>query len=696
MGLQHNHLEKNFAGSWLLTVLVAVTISTMSVAKGNPFDVDLSILDKKTQPCDDFYRYACGGWLDKAEIPSDRPMWSRSFSTIDLNNQKILKKILDNLASGQKKTSTPYAKTLGEFYASCMDEKYVEKNSLSEVRLLLAEADKVKSVSELSQLLAQLHRQDVGAFFGFGSEQDAKDSTQVIGVVDQGGLGLPDRDYYLKDDAKMVQIRAQYKEHIEKMFHLLGIVDKDAQSASLAVLKIETALAKASLSRVERRDPNNVYHRINRKGLMSKAPLFGWNEYFNHLDKSTTPQLEAINVAVPSFFEGLNQVLKDTSLPDLKTYLKWHMLAAFTPAMPARFVDERFRFTSTALSGQKSLEVRWKRCVKATNAKLGFALGRAFVEVAYGKEGKEKSKKMVAEIEADLKRGIESLEWMDAVTKKAALLKLEKTVNKIGFPDVWRSYDGLKLGSKSYLSNLLAGAEFNSYYELRKIGKPVDPNEWLMTPSMVNAYYDPQKNEIVFPAGILQYPFFNKKSPDSLNYGAIGVVIGHELTHGFDDQGRRYDADGNLKDWWNEKDLKQFEAKTACVVKEYNQFEVLPGVFVNGQLTLGENIADQGGMKFAYRAWKAKETANQVSTPAPQPTVTPGKLSQDQRFFIAFAQSWCQKEHEQFTRMRVTVDPHSPSRYRVNGVLSQFKPFAEVFACQSGSPMAPQDRCEVW
>ncbi len=665
-------------------ISVNFTALSSNAIASTPHDVDLSILDKLVKPCDEFYQYACGGWLAKTEIPADRPMWNRSFSTIDLNNQKILNKILKGYASGQTTPANPDSQLLGDFYESCMNENHIEKTALIEIQENFSQIDTLTQINGLAALLARLHNEGVNALFSFGQEQDAKNSNLVIGVADQGGLGLPDRDYYLSTDSKKVEIRKLYAQHILKMLQLAG--QKNTEIAPASILKIETALAEASLSRVDRRDPKNLYHRLERKGLIDRVPAFRWNEYLEKLNPNTTSNLHAINLAVPDFFIGLNSLLENTPITDLKLYLKWHLLMSYVEALPKQFVNERFNFTSKALSGQKKLETRWKRCVRAANSHIGFALGRSFIKETYGEEGKLKSQKMIAEIENQFKKDLESLTWMDSKTKQEALQKLSKIKNKIGYPKVWRSYDGLKITRNSFLKNLQNSNDFESQYELNKIGKPVDPNEWYMTPSTVNAYYDPQKNEIVFPAGILQYPFFNKESSDSLNYGAIGVVMGHELTHGFDDQGRQYDSEGNLKDWWDEKVLKKFEEKTACVVDQYSQFEALPGIHVNGKLTLGENIADQGGMKIAYQAWKIR--------PRPQPQAK--SITPEQKFFIAFAQSWCQKENETFTRMRATIDPHSPSRFRVNGVISQFEPFAKAFNCPINSKMAPTLHCEVW
>jgi len=646
----------------------------------NSFDVDLSIIDKKTAPCDDFYQYACGGWLEKAQIPEDRPMWSRSFSTIDQGNREKLKGILEKYAQGDSKPENPYSKKLGDFYHACVSEDSIEKNSLGELNTELKSIEQLTDVKQLAPLIAKLHLEGADVFFDFGEEQDAKDSTQVIGTVDQGGKGLPDRDYYLKNDPKMREIKKQYLEHVTRVFQLLGEDSSHARSQAQVVLEIESSLAQASLSRVDRRDPLNVYHRLERAGLKTRAPLFGWDEYFNNLNAEETKSLQAINIAVPDFVSEFNSLLKKTSLLNLKTYLSWRLVDAFTEALPARFIQEKFDFVSRALSGQKKIESRWKRCVKATDNQLGFALGRSFVEIAYGEDGKAKSQSMIKNIESAFQALLKKLPWMDESTKREALRKLGKINNKIGYPDHWRNYDALKVDRNSYLKSLISARGFMSQYELSKIGRPVDKNEWQMTPPMVNAYYNSSMNEIVFPAGILQYPFFNRLSPDTSNFGAIGVVMGHELTHGFDDQGRKFNAEGNLTDWWSEKVEQDFVKKAACVEQEYSSFEALPGLFVNGKLTLGENIADQGGMALSYSAWRA----SLIREPSSSGVSPNGSgLVPEQKFFLAFAQSWCQKEQEQFTRMRVTT-------------LSQFEPFAKAFGCAPSSKMAPENRCKVW
>ncbi len=700
MWFHERHLSSENKMNRLCVFIFLIVLSTLksnSASGVENYDVDLSILDQKIEPCDDFYQFACGEWLNKTEIPNDRPKWSRSFSTIEQNNLNIMHTILKNASSLENSTaknenqSNPYIHLLGDFFSACMDEDAIEKNALTEFKEQLDEIDKLQELSGLGNLVSSLNHKGANPLFDFGQEQDAKDSTKVIGYVDQGGLGLPDRDYYLSNEPKMKEIRQLYIEHIENIFKFLG--DQQPEFSSAIIMKIETALAKYSMSRVDRRDPNKVYHRLERKGLIALTPSIDWNAYLNNLNNETTPQLKAINVTVPDFFKGLNIILKETSITDLKIYLKWHLITSVSEALPKKFSEERFRFVSTALSGQKSNEDRWKRCVRMTDRYLGFALGRSFVEETYGEESKVIGQKMIHEIEKEFSELFESLDWMNKSTKKAAQKKLAKIANKIGYPEVWKSYEGLKADRSSFLKSLEAAENFNLQYHLNKIGKPVDKNEWHMSPSTVNAYYDSQKNEIVFPAGILQYPFFNRESPDYLNYGAIGLVMGHELTHGFDDQGRQFDGEGNLKNWWNKNILKKFEQKTLCVENQYNKYEVLPGLYINGKLTLGENIADQGGMKISYRAWKAKQPKQSEKI-----NVSGDKkeLNRDQKFFIAFAQSWCQKEQIPYTRMRVTVDPHSPSQYRVNGVVSQFPPFAKAFNCPVDSKMAPTNRCEVW
>lgn len=674
----------------LLTPLTASAAETAHSGTG----IDESIVDRSVQPCQDFYQFACGKWLADAKIPADLPMWDRSFMAIREKNRAILRDILENYAAGKlEKPKNPDARKLGDFYSACMDEKSIEKNSLAELGAELKKLDALGSKdsdefrNQLTSLIAQFHVNGVPAFFDFGDQQDFKDATQVIGVVDQAGLGLPDRDYYLKDDAKTLEVRNLYVKHIQTVLALLGTSKAQAKTDADKILKIETFLAEHSQSRTDRRDPFKIYHRLERKGLKEITPILNWDQYFA---ESGVPDVTAINVTFPEFFSGLNQLISKTDLADLKIYLKWHFVKAMIPALPNSFVAEDFQFVSQALSGQKELETRWKRCTKTVDALMGFSLGRSFVEVSYGSEGKSVTQDMIQKVEKAFQDGLKDLAWMDSKTKEQALKKLHSIVNKVGYPEVWRNYDAFKVDRKSYLKTLVSGRAFNTHYHLDKIGKPVDRKDWGMSPPTVNAYYDPSMNEMVFPAGILQPPFFSRNATPEVNYGGIGMVMGHELTHGFDDEGRNYDASGNLTDWWSPEVSKAFKAKAECVVKEYDGFESLPGLHLNGKLTLGENIADHGGIRLAYQAW-----SHSAESTAASPKVA-SAFTADQRFFLSFAQSWCSKKQEQLMRMLVKTDPHSPPRFRINGTLSQFSKFAEVFQCKPGTPMAPVNRCEIW
>jgi putative endopeptidase len=652
-----------------------------------PIGVDESAIDKAVDPCDDFYAYACGTWMKNTPIPEDRSSWSRSFHEITERNEKILKQILDDYAAG-KNSSDRYAKKLADYWTACTDEAGIEKAGLAPMKDAFATIDGLKDSKDIAVTIRGLYALGLHPLLGFGSGQDYKDATQVIGQLDQAGLGLPDRDYYFDKGKKADDIRAAYEEHVAKMLALAGLDRSGAKS----VMAFETALAKASMTRVERREPKNVYHRMTLKQLVKHSPEFGWESFVSGMNVSADAP---INVVALEFTKKVGPVVKQAKVEDLRVYLKWQVLHERAGSLPKTFVDEDFRFKSENLTGAKSLLPRWKRCVASTEASLGEALGEAFVKKTFGAEGKAETLRMIGEIEAAMQKDLESIAWMDDATRKRALDKLHKVKNKIGYPDKWRNYDELVVGREAHGKNVLAAEAFETRRQLAKIGKPLDRLEWYWPPSTVNAGYDPNMNEMSFPAGILQPPFYDNKAADAINYGAIGMVMGHELTHGFDDEGRQFDGDGNLSEWWTKKVNQEFDKRASCVVKQFDGYVSLPDpdgkgadLKVNGKLTLGENIADLGGLKLAYAAYKA--------THAAAPTIS--GFTADQQFFLAHAQGWCQNMRPQQRAMLTKVDPHSPPKWRVNGPVSNLPEFASAFQCKAGSKMvrSDADRCVVW
>jgi endothelin-converting enzyme/putative endopeptidase len=652
-----------------------------------PGIVDETALDRKVDACEDFYQFACGGWIAKTEIPSDRPAWVRSFSVLHEDNQAALRKILEADAAAPKPNlDDPYAQKLGDFYATCMDEAKAENASLQALTDEMGRINTVKDAGDIAKEVAHLHDQGVGALFRFGSQQDFKDATQMIAFADQGGLGLPDRDYYLKNDAKSVEIRNEYMKHITKMLELLGTAPGNATTQARNIMSLERYLAKVSLPRVDRRDPHKIYHRLERAGLQTRAPRFLWPVY---LEARGHADVQAINVAVPEFMSGLNDLLARLKLADLRAYLRWQLVHSSAPALGKKFVDEDFRFRSKTLSGEKENLARWKRCVDATDAMMGEALARPYIKDYFAADAKARVNDMIQHVEQAFDKGLVTLDWMDDATKKDAKEKLKNIANEVGYPNKWRDYDKLDIDRVSYLGNLLRARTFENRRKLDRIGKPVDRGEWGFTPPTVNAEYEASLNRMEFPAGILQPPFWNRNAGKATNYGGAGMVMGHELTHGFDDEGKQFDAVGNLRDWWTPPVAKAFNDRAECVAKQYDGYTVLGDVHLNGHLTLGENIADIGGLKTAFAALHA---ARAGQPPAPKVA----GFDEQQQFFIAFAQAWCGKYRDEYSRMLVTVDPHSPPQYRVNGTLTDTPEFAAAFQCKPGAKMAPQNRCTVW
>ena len=682
-------LETTPAAAPVVTPPPAPKRFVADVNKPMPAGLDEAAMDLTADPCADFYQYACGGWMAKTEIPADRPLYSRGFVAISDRNEQSLKAILEEAAAEKLPAGTPFAKQLGDYYGTCLDEAKLEK-ALPDVKKYVAQVAKAKSAAELAKQVAALHLAGYAPLFEVGAMQDLKDSTQVIAGLDQGGLGLPDRDYYVLDDERMKGVRESYLGFIEKMFTLYGEKPDAAKAAAKAVMELETRLAKASQTRTERRDPQKLCNRVERAGLIEKAAAFAWDAYFTALGAK---DLTAINVNSVPYFQEVAAIAKDTKPDVLKTYLTWVVLRGSVRALPRAFQDESFAFNAKNFTGATEDRPRWKKCVAYTDAALGEALGREFARRYFPEDSKQRTGEMVQALQASFERNLGNLPWMDEATRKAALDKVGRMVgnNKIGYPDAWRDYAALKTDRTSYFSNALAAARFEFARQLAKIGKPVDRKEWLMSASTVNAYYDPQKNEIVFPAGILQPPFFNREATDAVNFGSMGMVVGHEITHGFDDEGRQFDVDGNLKDWWTEQSGKAFEARVACVEKQYDGYTAIDDLKVKGKLTLGENVADQGGLKLAHAAmiaWYAKKGVAQEDT----------RYSRSQQFFLGFAQSWCTKVRPEQARLRVQTDPHSPPYWRVNGPLANSDAFKTAFQCADDAKMvrAGEARCSVW
>jgi endothelin-converting enzyme/putative endopeptidase len=664
----------------LISCTAAKTVPTSDVKAV----VDEAALDRAADPCQDFYQFACGGWMKGTPIPPDRSRWVRSFSEIEKRNQERVRTLLEALSAADPKGDQDSRK-LGDLYATCMDEAAAETASLTTLRATIAAIDAAVDGPSLARAVAALQEGGADALFSFHSSPDFKDATQVIGVADQGGLGLPDRDMY--EEARFEKVRALYLAHLGKLLELMGEPAEQAQRDAQRAFAIEAALAKAALKRAERRRPENVYHRLERKGLAEAAPRFAWDAWF---EARGLGAVQAVNVAEPAFFKALDEQLAARGLDEWRSYLRAQAVSAAAPALGKAFVEENFRYHSAALSGAAEDLPRWKRCATFVDRAMGQALGRLFVQGAFAGSAKDEAQRMIGDVERAFAENVATLAWMDQATQKASLQKLRKVFNKIGFADKWRDYSALEVSRASHLGNAMAAARFESRRQLDKIGKPLDRGDWRMSPPTVNAYYNASLNEMVFPAGILQSPFFALSQDEATNYGAAGYVMGHELTHGFDDKGRRFDGDGNLRDWWSPEVGKAYEQRAQCVADQYSGYAVLGGeLHLNGKLTLGENIADIGGLKLAWRAFQLRRAGR------PEGPKVAG-FSEDQRFYVSAAQVWCENVREQEAQTRVKTDTHSPGRYRVNGAFADQPDFAKAFACPAGSPMAPKDRCEVW
>ena len=648
--------------------------------------VDLTILDKTCKPCEDFYHYASGEWLAKNPIPAAYPSWGR-FNELAERNRELLHQILEEAAANTKASPGSNEQKIGDFYASCMDEKQINAAGTKPLDAEMARIDSIRSIGEVQGEVARLQAMGVRALFDFGSTQDAKNSSQVIGGADQGGLGMPDRDYYTKADDKSKQLRQQYEEHIAKMLALAGDDSAKAAAEAKAIVELETKLADASLTRVERRDPEKTYHKMNRSDLRSLTPNWSWEDYFQEIGYTN---IDTVDVSAPKFFETMSQALKETPLDTWKTYLRWHVLNSTAPYLSDPFVDEDFNFKGHVLQGTKELLPRWKRCVSATDRQLGEALGQIYAQKYFPPEAKARALEMVNHLTEALHDDLDTLPWMGPATRKQALTKLAAFARKIGYPDKWRDYSAFTVDRGPYALNQMHGSQFEFARDLNKIGKPVDRTEWGMSPPTVNAYYNSEMNEIVFPAGILQPPFFDPKADDASNYGAMGAVIGHEMTHGFDDEGRKFDAQGNLRDWWTPEDEKNFNERAACVEKQFDSYVVQDDLHENGKLELGESIADLGGLNLAYRALQKAEKGKK--------TGLIGGLTADQRFFLSYAQIWASNDRPEFERLMVNTNTHPLPRFRAIAAPSNMPEFVRAFDCKQGDAMARSSgiRCQIW
>ena len=648
--------------------------------------LDLTAMDRTVDPCVDFYQYTCGGWQKNNPIPADEASWG-VFQKMAADNQRVLWGILDRLATQTDGRTVPQQK-IGDAFAACTDDRLTQSLGARPLTPTLDLIDGMRTKKDLPAVLAALQTNsgDDGFLFTFGALQDFADSSRVIAFAAQGGLGMPDRDYYTKSDAKSKELREKYVAHVARMFQLLGDDADAAKRHADTVMSIETALAKGSMTQVELRDSKKLFHPANERRLQSLTPAFEWKLFLAGMGVADN---DRFNVSQPRFFQALDFQLRQRKLDEIKTYLRWHVAHISAPFLAKPFVDENFAYFRRELRGVTAQAPLWKRCVTLVDTQIGEALGQEFVKDNFSPDLKVKTLHMTTQIQAAMDGEIRKLDWMGPQTKAKALEKLHGIVNKIGYPDKWRDYSALEIRRDDLLGNVQRGDAFETRRQFAKIGKPVDHSEWQMTPPTVNAYYDAQMNDINFPAGILQPPLFDAKMDAAPNYGNTGGTIGHELTHGFDDDGRQFDAKGNLKDWWTKKDAAEFEKRTTCLTDQYGQYIVVDDVHINSKLTLGEDLADFGGLVLALIAWKAEMAEH----PAPESI---DGLTPDQRFFIGNAQWACANDRPEQLRLLAATDPHSPDKYRVNGVMANFKEFEQAFACKPGQPMAPAHRCHVW
>ena len=679
------------SGACLAQTLLATDASSAPTSEPKkPIIFDLSAIDKSADPCTDFYQYSCGNWNKNNPVPPDQARWGR-FNELGKRNRYLLYTDLKKAADAPK---SPLERKYGDFFAACMDVARVDALGAKPIEPELHEISALTSKKGFTALnVSTTNRFGSAELFFVDVQQDQKDSSKQIAATGQGGLTLPDRDYYLTDDDRSKTLRAQYIEHVTKMFALLGDSPERAAAEAADVMRIETALAKGSMSRVERRDPAKRYHIMTVAELQALTPVYDWKQYLAGIG---LPEVETLNVSSPGYAKAVNEQLETESLDALKSYLRWHALHGAAPSLSAPFADENFNFFNKTLQGQKEQLPRWERCTQATDLALGEAVGQEWVRQYFPPDAKDNMEKLVHALETALAEDIQQLPWMSPETKVEAEQKLNSIRDKIGYPEKWRDYSKLEVKRDDYLGNIERSDVYEDKRDLAKYGKPVDEREWGMTPPTVNAYYSPPMNDINFPAGILQPPFFSNSADPAVNFGGIGVVIGHEMTHGFDDQGSKYDKNGNVRVWWKPDDLKKFSERTECEAKEYDGFEVAPGQKLNGHLTLGENTADNGGIRIAFQA--LEETLSKQGAAA-EPGYTDGKrdgFTPQQRFFIAFGQIWCENRTEQSARVLAKTDPHSSGEWRVKGTVQNFDEFGKAFGCKVGQPMMPANSCRVW
>ncbi len=653
-----------------------------------PSGLEKRFIDTSVDPCVDFAKYSCGNFTKFYPIPPDRSGYGTGAMVAEHTNY-VVHELLEKFQADNP-ARTANEQKIGDFYATCMNTEAINAAGLKPLQPELDRIAALKDKSELTALLAHYQMINVNAFFNYGEQQDFKEASKQIAAVDQGGLGLPERDYYLRAGDAAEKTRQQYVQHITNILKLLGETDATAASDAQKIMQLETSLAKASMDITSQRDPNNVYHPMPVSQLAGLAPVISWTEFFS---LTGVPQVTDLNVANPDFFKAMNALIQTTDLDTIKTYLRWQLVNS-TPSytLPAAFDNEHFNFYGRELRGQPQQQVRWKRCSTATDGALGEAVGEVYVQTYFPPESRQKTLQMVHDIETAMDKDIDTLTWMSPETKAKAKAKLHLVADKIGYPDHWRDYSTLTIVRGDAVGNATRAAEFENRRLLAKIGKPVDRGEWGMTPATVNAYYNPSMNDINFPAAILQSPLFNPNSTDAENYGHVGAIIGHELTHGFDDQGRQFDGNGNLTDWWTPQDGKNFDAMADCEVKEYGGFTAVDDVKINGKLTLGENTADNGGLRLAYMALQEDAKRKGIDLNAKDDT----GFTARQQFFLAYGQDWCGSNRPEQVRLQVQTDPHSPREFRVNGVVQNMTEFGQAFGCKTGQPMMPANACHVW